>query len=151
LILSGGVVAFLQRSDPALLKATGRGAREPGDVAEDGWLALRPLWVALGILLILTPLGILAAGSAWGEWVASDFSNPAARQSIAAASLNLPPPEQAPQGLERLSSLWTAPFARYAPPYVRSPFFGYLLSGLFGTGLVILACMLVNPLFGRRR
>jgi cobalt/nickel transport system permease protein len=40
-----------------------------------------------------------------------------------------------------LSSLWTAPFARYAPPYIRSAAFGYLLSAVFGTGLVVLACV----------
>ena len=103
--------------------------------------ALRPLWVALGVLMMLTPLGILAAGSAWGEWVASDFANPAARQQIAASSLQQAPPEQVPAGLEQLASVWTAPFARYAPPYVRSAAFGYLLSAMFGTGLVVLASL----------
>jgi cobalt/nickel transport system permease protein len=39
-----------------------------------------------------------------------------------------------------LSSLWTAPFASYAPPYIRSAAFGYLLSAMFGAGLVTLAC-----------
>jgi cobalt/nickel transport system permease protein len=88
--------------------------------------------------MILTPLGILAAGSAWGEWVASDYANPAIRQQIAASSFHQNPPPGPPQGLQRLSSLWTAPFARYAPPYVRSAAFGYLLSAMFGVGLVLL-------------
>jgi len=35
--------------------------------------------------------------------------------------------------------VWTAPFSRYAPPYVRSAGFGYLLSGMFGAGLVLLS------------
>jgi cobalt/nickel transport system permease protein len=39
--------------------------------------------------------------------------------------------------LERLSSLWTAPFARYAPPYIRGAAFGYLLSAMFGAGLIV--------------
>ena len=42
-----------------------------------------------------------------------------------------------------MSQLWTAPFARYAPPYIRSASFGYLLSAMFGVGLVMLACFLV--------
>ena len=56
------------------------------------------------MLLVLTPLGILAAGSAWGEWMASDYSNPAARSQIAAASLHQAPPARVPEGLARLSA-----------------------------------------------
>ena len=88
--------------------------------------------------MVLTPLGILAAGSAWGEWVASDFSDPAARQQMAAASLQHQPPPGVPQGIEWLAAVWTAPFARYAPPYVRSAAFGYVLSAMFGVGIIVL-------------
>jgi len=155
LFVSAGAVAFLQQSDPSLLRATSGlpatqigatriGATRAGPVDPSPGVfqprptSLRPLWAALGALMILTPLGILAAGSAWGEWVASDYANPAIRQQMAASSLNQTPPRRAPEGLERWSGLWTAPFARYAPPYVRSAAFGYLLSGMFGVGLVLL-------------
>jgi cobalt/nickel transport system permease protein len=138
LFVSAGVVAYLQTSDPSLLAATAGAGVTTEPV---GPRSLRPLWLGLAALLILTPLGILAAGSAWGEWEASAYSNPAARQQIAATSFNRPLPSRAPAGLERLSSLWTAPFARYAPPYVRSAAFGYLLSAMFGAGLVTLACV----------
>jgi cobalt/nickel transport system permease protein len=141
------VVAFLQQSDPGLLKATAgvewSGATVPLH------RSLRPLWLTLAVLLMLTPVGILAAGSAWGEWVASDFTDAAARQQIASASLQQAPPERAPQGIERLGSLWTAPFARYAPPYVRSATFGYLLSAMFGAGMVMLTAAGVSR-FTRR-
>jgi cobalt/nickel transport system permease protein len=96
------------------------------------------------MLMILTPLGILAGGSAWGEWLASDYSNPAVRRQIAQSSFQQPAPPHAPEGLERLSSLWTAPFVRYAPPYVTNPAFGYLLSAMFGAGLVMLATLAVG-------
>jgi cobalt/nickel transport system permease protein len=145
LMVSGGVVAFLQRSDPSLLKATAGvalDAREK-DVAA-GARRLQPLWIGLGLLMILTPLGVLGARSAWGEWVASDFANPAIRQQIAGASLQQRAPLRAPQGLEQMSQLWTAPFPRYAPPYIRSAAFGYFLSAMFGTGLVILACLVMG-------
>jgi cobalt/nickel transport system permease protein len=145
LVVSAGVVAFLQQSDPSLLKATA-GAVDAEVELRPRQGALRPLWVALGVLMTLTPLGILAAGTAWGEWVASDFANPSVRREIASASLQQVPPERAPAGLEKLSSLWTAPFARYAPPLVRSAAFGYLLSAMFGTGLVVLASLGVTRL-----
>jgi cobalt/nickel transport system permease protein len=145
LVVSAGVVAFLQKSDPSLLKSTaGRGVALTGPAARGGARSLRPLWVGLGALMILTPLGILAAGSAWGEWMASDFSNPAVRQQMAASSFQQPAPLHAPEGLERLSSVWTAPLVGYAPPYVSSAAFGYLLSAMFGAGLVMLAALAVS-------
>jgi cobalt/nickel transport system permease protein len=135
--VSSGVVAFLQRSDPSVLSATthiaARSSTRPSR-------HLRPLWAALAVLLVLTPLGILAAGSAWGEWMASDYSNLAARTQMAAASLAQAPPVRAPEGLARLSTVWTAPFARYAPPLVRNASFGYMLSAMFGAGLIVLIC-----------
>jgi cobalt/nickel transport system permease protein len=142
-IVSTGVVAFLQRSDVSLLKATA--PREPGATPPASppstARALRPLWAALAMLLVLTPLGILAAGSAWGEWMASDYSNAALRSQIAASSFAQAPPAIPPTGLARLSMVWTAPFARYAPPLVRNASFGYLLSAMFGVGLIVLICM----------
>jgi len=146
-VISAGVVAFLQQSDPALLKPAA-GVEWTGGSAPLS-RSLRPLWVTLAVLLMLTPVGILAAGSAWGEWVASDFADAAARQQIASASRNQPAPSSAPRGIERLGSLWTAPFARYAPPYIRSATFGYLLSAMFGAGMVMLTAAGVSRLTRR--
>ena len=154
LALSGGVVAYLQRANPSLLVLTAPGAtggdEEPRHVVVQGaWSTMRPLWTALALLLALTPLGILAGGAAWGEWGAHDFSQAAARQRIAAASRNLAPPPQAPQGLERLYSVWTAPFPQYAPSFVRRPALGYMLSAMFGSGIIILVFLIVGSLFTR--
>ncbi len=142
--VSAGVVSFLQRSDISMLQ--GGAGRAPKVAAAStaprpGIRVLRPLWGALAVLLVLTPLGILAAGSAWGEWMASDYSNPAVRSQIAASSFQQAPPAHPPEGLAKLSTVWTAPFARYAPPYVRNVSFGYMLSAMFGAGLIVLICM----------
>ena len=64
--------------------------------------------------------------------------NPAADRR--ALSLQQAAPEHAPKGLEQISQVWTAPFYHYAPPYIRNTAFGYFLSAMFGTGLVIMAC-----------
>jgi cobalt/nickel transport system permease protein len=147
--VSAGVVAFLQRSDLSLLRATAGALREKDAPAQGAPKSLRPLWAGLAVLLVLTPLGIVAAGSAWGEWMASDYADAAARHQIAAASLNHAAPEHAPRGLERLSSVWTAPFARYAPSYIRAAAFGYLLSAMFGAGVIVGGCLLLGR-FTRR-
>jgi cobalt/nickel transport system permease protein len=148
LVVTGGVVAYLQRANPALLRFTAPGVPMPHDEAQpaamSGWRAARPLWTAVGVLMVLAPLGLLAAGKAWGEWSVRDFSNPAARQQMAAASRNVAPPAAAPHGLERLSSVWTAPFPDYSPSFVRSAAFGYILSAMFGIGAIILLSILAG-------
>ena len=149
LVISAGVVAYLQRAEPALLLRTAPGASgvAPQTASRP---ALRTLWVALAVLMVLTPLGILAAGSAWGEWSPQEFSNPAARQRIAAASANAAPPAAAPIGLERMSTFWTAPMPRYAPPLLKSAAFGYVLSAMAGSGLILLVFLTTGWIFRGR-
>lgn len=149
LIVSGGVVAYLQRTDPSLLKLTAPNARDADESMEEvarrgGWRATRPLWVGLALLMVLTPLDLLAAGTAWGEWAPEDFKDPALRQEMAATSRNYAPPSQTPQGLERLSAAWTAPIPGYAPPFLKSEKLGYILSALFDCGLIILLFSLLS-------
>jgi cobalt/nickel transport system permease protein len=144
LIVSAWLVAFLQRMDPSLLISTAGVAASLEPSLPAAPPRLRPLWAGLGVMLLLTPLGILTVGSAWGEWVASDYSTRAGRDRISAASLEQVPPARAPAGLEQMSQVWTAPFARYAPPFIRSPRFGYLLSAMFGTGLIVMGYFLIG-------
>jgi cobalt/nickel transport system permease protein len=144
LIVTGGVFAYLQRTDLSLLKLTAPDAPNAEIIQKNGWRSTRPLWIGLAALMILTPLGLLAAGTAWGEWAAEDFADPAAREQITAASNNHAPPPAPPKGLARLAGIWTAPIADYAPPFMNSPAFGYIMSAMFGTGLIILVFLLIG-------
>jgi cobalt/nickel transport system permease protein len=155
LVVSGGVVAYLQRSNPSLLNrnpSSGIAAQKERTALQSassfGWGLARPLWIRLVLLMLLTPLGILAAGTAWGEWSARDFSSPETREKIASSSRNVAPPAKQPEGLERLSSLWSAPFPQYAPSFVRQPAFGYVLSAIFGSGLILGVFCLLEWIFG---
>jgi cobalt/nickel transport system permease protein len=150
MVVSAGVVAYLQRAEPSLLLSTAPGAAVDARARTPDRPVLRPLWTALAILMVLTPLGILAAGSAWGEWSPEEFASPAARQRIAAASGNRLPPSAAPAGLRRMATFWTAPMPRYAPPLLKSAAFGYALSAMAGTGLIILACLTAGWIFHGR-
>ncbi len=137
LVVTGGVVAYLQRADPSLLKLT---APNAADITEGlqsvsqrgGWRTARPLLIGLAMLMVLSPLGLLAAGTAWGEWAPGE----------------LPPggPHAGgtPAGLEQLSSIWIAPIPDYAPSFMHSEAFGYILSAVFGTGLIILAFFVIS-------
>ena len=140
-IVSAGVVAWLQHSNVGLLKAT-----LPADLP----VGMRPLWVALAILMLATPLGLLAAGTAWGEWGIDDFKNPAARIEMAAASGNAALPVAPPQGLERLANFWTALFPDYAPAFMKSKALGYILSAMAGVGIVVASGLTLEWLLKRR-
>ena len=142
-IVSGGIVAYLQRADISLLKLTAPNAREADEAAQEisrrgAWRTTKPLWLGLALMMIATPLGLLAAGTAWGEWAPDDFKNPEMRQEMARAS-GAAAPTHPPQGLEKLATVWTAPMPDYAPPFLKHEKFGYILSALFGSGLILAA------------
>jgi cobalt/nickel transport system permease protein len=48
--------------------------------------------------------------------------------------------------MARLATVWTAPLPDYAPHFVKSAGFGYLLSAMFGVGLIVAATWLVQRL-----
>lgn len=150
LVISGSLVAYVQKTDIDLLRVTAPSAadRDHG-VGEGAAVNLRPLWLLLATLMVLSPLGLLAAGSAWGEWSSEDFKNPEIRKQITVASHNTPPPLDLPFGLEKLSRLWTAPMPDYAPSFVKSPKLGYILSAIFGTGLILLFFFFLSWLTGQ--
>jgi cobalt/nickel transport system permease protein len=143
LVVTAGVVAYLQRSDVTLLASTGPVATT---VASGGWNGSRRLWVIIATLMILSPLGLLAAGTAWGEWGVEDFINGTTEPSVA-------PLTAVPAGLERFASLWQAPLPDYVLPFVSNEQFSYILSAFIGTGLVILTFVLlgyINDLLRKR-
>ena len=136
--VSAGMVSYLQRADIGLLRgigaATGNALSPPDTQRAPG-----RLWWAVGLLMLCTPLGILAAGSAWGEWSSKDLNTRIQEQ--ASDSGNQATPSAVPAGLQRLSSIWTAPFPGYAPRFVRSPMLGYFLSAMFAVGVFVLVSM----------
>jgi cobalt/nickel transport system permease protein len=142
MIVTAGVVAYIQRTDLSLLKLTAPDAPLTNADETSGWRSTKALWIGLAALMILTPLGLVAAGTAWGEWSAEDFADPSAREQIAAASLNQPAPTAPPEGLARLADVWTSPIPDYAPAFMNSQEFGYILSAMFGTGIIILFFLL---------
>jgi cobalt/nickel transport system permease protein len=141
-LVTGGIVAWLQRHHPSLLQPS----RADGSITTPN---LRPIWAAVAGLLLLTPLGLIATGSAWGEWSADDFRRPEGRAAIAAASGHALAPSHPPAGLEKLATFWTAPFPDYAPVWIKSAPLGYLLSAMTGSGALIAIGLLAE--WGWRR
>jgi purine-cytosine permease-like protein len=64
----------------------------------------KKLWIGIAVLIVLTPLGLILpdyfkAGDAWGEWGTDTI------QKLVG---------YVPQGLQKFSSLWSAPLPDYA-------------------------------------
>lgn len=145
-VISAGVVSYLQRADVGLLRGlTNLPHPElPSPEIPGAESSQKRLWWAVALLMFLVPIGVLVTGTAWGEWSPADLTEPQARAQIAAASGNHAPPASVPSGLQQLSTFWTAPFPGYAPKFVKSAPFGYLLSAMFGVGLLVLVSLIAS-------
>lgn len=114
-LLTALVVAYLQRSNIGVLEA----AEKPAAAVEPGTAQkLRWLWVGIAVLMVASPLGLLAPGTAWGEWGTQQLKE----RGLAAV----------PSGLEKLSGLWGAPLAGYRFHALGNASLGYLLSAVLG-------------------
>jgi cobalt/nickel transport system permease protein len=133
-LLTVAVVAYLQRVNAQIL--------EPKPLTElatpvPGRPRLRLLWIALGVLVVLSPIGLLAPGTAWGEWGAEELT-----------SLGL---SFIPRGLEKLSGLWGAPMPDYDIPALGNTSISYVLSAMAGVILTIIIVWLFSTLFTTHR
>jgi cobalt/nickel transport system permease protein len=122
-VIDGGVTAliifYLQRFNVHVLEAAGKTGLPGGEVTMQ---KLRWLWVGLAVLVVASPLGLLAPGTAWGEWGVEELTK-LGLQSI-------------PAGLAKLSGLWGAPMADYDLPSLGNANAGYILSAVVGILLV---------------
>ena len=131
--VAGLVVLYLQRANPGLLQSAGRLAVAVETISLK---RLRLVWVGLVLLAVATPLGLLAPGTAWGEWSSSQ---------LAAMGLSF-----VPRGLVALENLWGAPMAGYGLPVLGNTSLGYVLSALVGLLVVAVVAWLFARLFTSR-
>ncbi|MGB8647211.1 MAG: cobalt transporter CbiM [Anaerolineae bacterium] len=122
------VLAWLQRSNPALLE-------QFGGIGASAARTLRWAWIGLVALMVLTPLGLLAPGTAWGEWSRGELQN-----------LGL---GYIPAGFDRFAGVWSAPLSRYDLPLLNNPTVAYILSALLGVALIVGVLLALGWLFDR--
>ena len=95
---------------------------------------MRRYWIGLVILVMLTPLGSLVEGTAWGEWGTEELETVLG---------------YIPQGIEQASSWWTAALPDYGMSFLGEGNIaakaGYFLSAVFGSGLIYI----VMSLYGK--
>jgi hypothetical protein len=89
------------------------------------------LWIFIGGLIALSPFGLLLpehfkAGSAWGEWGAEEM-----RELVG----------YIPKGLEKLSSLWSAPIPDYTfKGWEGKPLSSLSVAYIFSAVIGVLVC-----------
>ncbi len=95
----------------------------------------KKLFIGLAVLMIFTPLGLLAVGETFGEWGPEEVQE----------KLGF-----VPAGLERLSSLWSAPLPDYSLPgagdSMTTAAAAYILSAVIG----VLICAGLLYLVGKK-
>jgi hypothetical protein len=103
------------------------------------------LWIAIGILVLLSPLGVLipkwlGAGGAWGEWGTDE---------IKAITGYLP------AGMKRLAERWKAPLPDYAMPGQDNGMvgqsLGYIVAGIVGIAFTAGAMYSLTKLLTRKK
>lgn len=103
-------------------------------VVERGRLSTRPLWAALIIMIILTPLGLLAAGTPWGEWGVEEVKTLVG---------------YVPEGMQRLAGAWEGVMPGYGMGGI-SNVLAYILSALLGSIAVVTVIYLLGRPWQRR-
>jgi cobalt/nickel transport system permease protein len=123
-LVSALIFAYIQRTDQSIFYVE---KAEPQEISKK---SQRNLAVGLLLLIILTPLGLLAAGTAYGEWAPEELK----------AKVGFVPP-----GLEKLSGIWNAPIPDYSFPGL-NPVIGYILAAVVG----VLLCMVILYFMSKR-
>jgi cobalt/nickel transport protein len=103
------------------------------------------LWIGLGVLILLSPLGLLLpehfkAGAAWGEWGIDEI-----KELVG----------YIPKGLEKLAPLWNAPLPDYAfkgseGKSLSHLSLAYIISAITGIAVTIGASLLVGKLLTKK-
>lgn len=127
-ILTALVLNYLQRTNPALLHLRKR----PEDGSQP--FSFRKLTLGLVIIAVLSPVGILATGTAWGEWGDKELQ----------AKLGF-----LPSGFQNLSDFWKHAFFKgYTLTALDQTFWqqalGYLISAFAGLAIIGVLAIIIQ-------
>ena len=128
-LVTGLVMAYLMRANQPALAMVNKPELAPEANSFAKW---RALWIGLAALIVITPIGLLAPGTAWGEWGAEELT-----------SLGL---SFIPKGLEQLSGLWSAPMPDYDVAAVGNANIAYILSAVVGVLITVAVVWLFSLL-----
>ncbi|ATW27594.1 cobalt transporter CbiM [Candidatus Formimonas warabiya] len=130
-VVTGLVVKYLQSANPGLLQMYP--VRTSTDAAPGTAPSYKKLWYGLIGLMIFAPLGLLASGTAWGEWSGEEM------QGLLGFI---------PQGMAKYADIWTAALPDYSIPGFEGTFMqsalAYIVSAIVGLLLILLITSLIG-------
>ena len=85
--------------------------------------SMRNVFLILTILIFLAPMGLIAPGTAWGEWSRGELG----KMGIG----------YIPAGFDKWNSLWSAPLSGYDVSILHNSIVGYIVSALVGVACII--------------
>jgi cobalt/nickel transport system permease protein len=137
-VLTAGVITYLQRANTPIMRINHPEAGDTDDLPAIGRSRVAWRWALVGLLtmVLLTPLGLIAPGGAFGEDAPADLD-------LTAYHL-----EAVPSGLRDYAGFWhNAIFDGYDFTNDSNPVVGYLVSALVGIMVIGLAIFALFALF----
>ncbi len=119
--VTAGVIAFIRRVSPEII--------HDGDNK-----IFSPLYLLLGVLAVLTPLGVLFSGTAWGEWPMDELKR-----------LTGYIPEGMLSGFK-----FRAPLTDYNIFNLKNTIAGYVISAIAGTAAILIIFKAISGFIGRK-
>lgn len=136
-VLTGGVVAYLQRANVPLLRINApQVPLTQEEIARKPVSPVRAALVALAVMALISPLGLLAPGGAFGEAAPADLD--LARYHLGAV----------PEGLQRYANFWGSTLL---PGYGNGSWWQYIVSAVVGVVAAAAVVFALTWLIGRRR
>lgn len=123
IVLTVVVLAFVEKVSPAALD----------NVPEKS--SFKPLYILIGALIVLTPIGLLATGTAWGEWGVDEMA------TLVSGGTQL---GYTPSGMEsgfEFSTLFPDYSMTGMPEWT-----GYILSAVVGVALLVIFFKIISSL-----
>jgi cobalt/nickel transport system permease protein len=131
-IVTGLVVKYLQKSNPAMLQIY------PPQKSQSV-VAIKKYWYALIALMIFAPIGLLAQGTAFGEWSGDDLK----------AKIGF-----IPQGMAKLGDKWKAMLPDYSIPGYDTSFFksalGYIFCAIVALAIILVITTIISYFIKKR-
>ncbi|EGD53142.1 hypothetical protein TheetDRAFT_0158 [Thermoanaerobacter ethanolicus JW 200] len=99
---------------------------------------MKKFYIAAIVIILLTPLGLLAPGSAWGEWGLDEIKSMIG---------------YVPEGMNRFSEVIKAILPDYSIPGFDANFFqqalGYIFSAVVGIAAIVLIFAILGRIMGK--
>jgi cobalt/nickel transport system permease protein len=120
-IVTAGVYSYIKKASPEI-------------IYKEKISKLNPLYIILGVIILATPLGLLASGTAWGEWGAEEIQNLIGF---------------VPKGMEK-GLQFNSPIPDYSFGFLGEPF-GYILAALVGVVTIIIIFKILGKINFNRK